>query len=54
MKNPTKLIRIITEGLLDKLMKKIGDQFISKHGFKPSDKDIAESIAKAVIDNKLF
>ncbi len=54
MENPTKLVRIVNEGLFDKLMKKIRDQFINKHGFKPVDKEIAEAIAKAVIEKNLF
>ncbi len=51
---PTKLVRVIAEGLFDKLMEKITNQFIDKHGFKPAQKDVAEAIAKATIDNKLF
>ncbi|MBA7493904.1 hypothetical protein ES702_04469 [subsurface metagenome] len=47
-------VRVLTEGLFAGLMKKIKDQFINKHGFKPEDKEVCESIAKAVIDHKLF
>ncbi|GAI03270.1 unnamed protein product [marine sediment metagenome] len=47
-------VRVLTEGLFDGLIKKIRNQFINKHGFKPKDKEICEVIAKAVIDEKLF
>jgi len=50
----TKQVRIITDGILDKLKYKVGEQFYNKHGLKLHDKDIMEAIAKAVEDAKLF
>lgn len=54
MGKPTKLVRIISEGLFDRLMEKIIGQFENKHGFVPAQKEICEAIAKAVLENKLF
>ena len=53
-KPPTKQVRVIVDGLMDKLKTKVWEQFIEKHGLKLHDKDIMEAIAKAVIDTKLF
>lgn len=50
----TKHIRIMNKGLFDKLREKIKGQFFKKHGLNLADKDLCETIAKAVEDNKLF
>ena len=50
----TKQVRIITNGIMDKLKSKVEEQFYSKHGLKLHDKDIMEAIAKAVEYGKLF
>ena len=51
---PTKQVRIIVEGLMDKLKTKVCEQFIEKHGLVLHDKDVMETIAKAVTERKLF
>ncbi len=51
---PTKQVRVIVDGLMDKLKTKVYEQFIDKHGLVLHDKDIMEVIAKAVMDEKLF
>jgi hypothetical protein len=54
MAKRTRQLRIITEGEFDKLVKKVASQFKEKHGFDLSMDQICETIAKAVIDEKLF
>ena len=51
---PTKQVRVIVEGLMDKLRVKVYEQFIEKHGLVLHDKNVMEAIAKAVEDAKLF
>ncbi len=51
---PTKQVRIIVEGYMDKLKTRVYEQFIEKHGLELYDKDIMEAIAKSVEDAKLF
>lgn len=50
----TQQIRIINGGNFYNLIKLIRDQFVKKHGFEPSTKDLCEVIARAVMDAKLF
>lgn len=47
-------VRILTEGLFNKLMDKISGQFEKKHKFIPSADQICEAIASAIEDAKLF
>lgn len=54
MAKKTRQVRILTDGNMDKLMQKVGKQFEDKHGCDMSDDQIAESIAKAIADNKIF
>jgi len=54
MVKSTKQVRILKDGLFDKLMQKILDQFKTKHGFNPSHDQVCESIATAVEQKKLF
>lgn len=54
MVKKTKQIRILTDGEFRKLMIEISKQFEEKHGFGPSDDQVCESIARAVLDHKLF
>lgn len=51
---PTKQVRIIVEGHMDKLKTKVCEQFIEKHGLVLHDKDVMEVIARAVEDAGLF
>ncbi len=51
---PTKQIRIIVDGFMDKLKIRVHEQFLDKHGLELCDKDIMEAIARAVADAKLF
>lgn len=48
----TKTIRIGEK--FSELLKLIEEQFLEKHGFIPSQKDLCEVIARAVMDAKLF
>lgn len=47
-------IRIKTDGIFHKLIKLVEEQFLKKHGFAPTQKDLCEVIARAVMDAKLF
>ena len=47
-------IRIINEGKFHELIKLVEQQFLDKHGFSPTQKDLCEVIARAVIDARLF
>jgi len=47
-------IRVINGGKFHELIKLIEDQFQQKHGFSPTQKDLCEVIARAVMDAKLF
>ena len=46
----TKQIRIITNGKFHKLMELIREKFEEKHGIKLYDKDICETMEKAMVD----
>jgi len=49
----TKQIRIIFDGKFAKYMKMIKDTFLKKHAILLHDKDICETIAKALEDGKI-
>ena len=54
MVKSTKQVRILKDGLFDRLMQKITKQFIEKHGFTPSNDQVCEAVATAIEQKKLF
>jgi len=49
----TKQVRIISNGKFIKYMNMIKNSFLKKHGIILSEKDICETIAKALEDSKI-